>query len=201
MRRNSTSDYSYGERAALYLSMGIHIAQDISQYNFGPPNFVQSLYILSARHLKDNYLQNQAVLDLFAQTKDADDLIAIYELTSPNNFQNLNAIKDFTLALHEYGSRYVEQLGQQTGNAVLQSEGQRLSANTGATIDDLSPAREEIMWSKIQLALAGGFLIVGMGDAHRVNLTPRLNAAGISHDEVSNSLAQQASTVNSNWVP
>jgi hypothetical protein len=201
MRRNSTSDYSYGERAALYLSMGIHIAQDISQQSFGPPNFVESSYIMSARHLKDNYLQNQAVLDLFAQTKDADDLIAIYELTSPNNFQNLNAINDFTLALHEYGSCYIEQLGLETGNAVLQSEGQRLSANTGATIYDLNPAREEIMWSKIQLALAGGFLIVGMGNRHRLNLTPRLNAAGISHDEVSNSLTQQASTVNSTWVP
>ena len=43
--RASTSDYSMGERVALYLSFGIHIAADLSKHDFGPVNFVESPYV------------------------------------------------------------------------------------------------------------------------------------------------------------
>ncbi|MCG8326457.1 MAG: DUF4157 domain-containing protein [Chitinophagales bacterium] len=199
--RPTTNDYSIGERTALYLAIGIRIASDIAQHDFGPQNFVESLFISSGRRLKENYLQNQAVLDQFMQTKEGDDLIGIYELTSPNNFQNLQAIRGFTLALHEYASFYIEQLGQESGNATLVAEGQSLATNTNVGLQGLSPAREEIMWQKIQHANSNSYLIVGMGDAHRVNLTPRLNQAGITHEEVSNSLERQKNQINGNWTP
>ena len=83
----------------------------------------------------------------------------------------------------------------------LEAQGQALSSNLGAKIDALSPAREEIMWEKIQTAKANGYLIVGMGDAHRTNLQARLTGAGIPQEEVKQSLTRQSNTVNANWTP
>ena len=199
--RASTNEYSYGERTALYLSMGIHLAVDLSQHDFGPPNFVESLFISSGRALKEFYVKNQTVLDAFMKAKDTDNLIGIYELTAPDNFKNLDVIKDFTLVLHEYASRYIEQLGAESGNAKLEAEGDTLSGDLGATLQTLNPAREEIMWEKIQQAVSKGYLIVGMGDAHRTNLEPRLKTAGIPNDEVSHSLTKQQTAINAGWKP
>lgn len=200
-RRASTKDYSYGERAALYLSMGIHLASDISNHNFGPPNIAESLFVLSGRALKECYLKNQPVLDAFMQAKDKDDLIGIYELTAADNFKSLPVIKDFTLKVHDYASRYIEQLGAESGNKKLEAEGKALSGNLNANLDTLSPVREEIMWEKIQQALSKGYLIVGMGEAHRANLEPKLNNAGIPHCEVAQSLKKQKDAINAGWKP
>ncbi|MEO5928436.1 MAG: DUF4157 domain-containing protein [Candidatus Kapaibacterium sp.] len=197
--RPSTSDYSYGERAALYLSMGIHLANDLANGNTNIP--ATTPLLRAARGLQRFYIRHQAVLDQLMNAKDADDLIGIYELTSPGNFANLHVVRDFTLALHEYGARYIEQLGRQTGNSTLRREGGRLAHHRRGNIDSISPAREEIMWEKIQQAITGGYLIVGMGDAHHQNLAPRLTAAGIAHEEVTQSLARQAADVNAGWVP
>lgn len=57
------------------------------------------------------------------------------------------------------------------------------------------------MWQRIQHALANKYLIVGMGDVHRVNLQPRLQRAGIRHEEVESALVQQRSDINAHWVP
>jgi hypothetical protein len=48
--------------------------------------------------------------------------------------------------------------------ATLKAEGAKLAGNLTASLDDLSPAREAIMWQKI--GAVAGYLIVGMGDAH-----------------------------------
>ena len=200
-KRASTSDYSYGERVALYLAFAIHIARDIARYKFGPEVLIESDYFRAARRLMEFYNKNKAELDKFAKAKDADDLIGIYELTSPGKFANLTMIKDFTLVFHEYGARYIERLGQDVGNKKLESEGKTLSGNTAVKIDQLSPAREEIMWQKILEATKKNYLIVGMGDAHRRNLAGRLTAAKIAHAEVEQSLNQQKADVAKRWVP
>jgi hypothetical protein len=44
-------------------------------------------------------------------------LVGIYELSEVGAFANLPAIKQFTLAFREYGSRYIKQLGSESGNA------------------------------------------------------------------------------------
>ncbi len=199
--RPTTSDYSIGERVALYLSMAIHIASDISQYNFGPEILIESNYYNSARHLAEFYLTNLSVLDAFMTVKDNDDLIGIYELTAHNNFADLQTINDFTIVFHEYGSRYIEQLGAQVGNVSLETAGTALSGNLAATLTTFSAPREEIMWERIQHANSSNYLIVGMGDAHRQNLEPRLNAAGIRHEEVEQGLNAQQARVNSRWTP
>lgn len=162
---------------------------------------VESLFISSGRQLKESYLQNQAVFDQFMNRKDGDDLIGIYDLTAANNFADLPVINDFTLVFHEYGSRYIEQLGTESGNAALQAEGQALAGNTAATLTTMSPAREEIMWERIRHAMSSAYLTVGMGDAHRANLAPRLAAAGIPHEEVEQSLTRQRTAVNTTWTP
>jgi hypothetical protein len=200
-RRASTNDYSYGERAALYLSLAIHIAQDIAQFNFRPPGRADTAYLTAGRALTAYYTANQAVLDRFMTAKDGDDLIGIYELTAPGGFSNLNTIRDFTVVFHEFAARYIEQLGRQIGNRALRNEGTALVTNTGATLNTLSPAREEIMWRRVRQARVRGYLLVGMGDAHRRNLLPRLTAAGIPHEEVEASLLAQQATINANWVP
>lgn len=199
--RASTSGYSYGERTALYLSMAIHIANDLSSYGFGPESIIETDYYRSGRRLVEFYLANRVELDRFMTTKDASDLIGIYELTSPNAFRNLPLLRDFSVVMHEYGSRYIEQLGTQTGNATLQAQGAALAGNLGAGIDDLGPAREEIMWQRVLQARANRYLLVGMGDAHHTNLTPRLDAAGIAHEEVSESLERQRREVHAGWRP
>jgi len=200
-RRPSTSAYSFGERVALYLTTGIHIAQDLAQRPQGPPTAAEANLVFSGDALAAFYRTNQGVLDGIMRTKDADDLIGIYELTAPGNFSVLPVLNTFAVLMHAYASQYIQRLGAQTGNAALTSEGQALERNPGATLNDLSPAREEIMWNRLQQAIAGGYLIVGMGDAHRQNLTPRLNAAGIPHEEVAASLRRQQTAVNGSWRP
>lgn len=197
--RPTTSDYSFGERIALYLSMAIHIASDIAQYSFRLQSI--SPYIDSARRLSEFYTANQTVLDNFMTAKDNDDLIGIYELTATNSFVDLPVLNNFTLKFHEYASRYIEQLGVQMGNIALQSEGQALSGNLAATLQTFSPVREEFMWERIQHANTNNYLIVGMGDAHRQNLHLRLNTAGIRHEEVAQGLQAQRTTINSGWTP
>lgn len=199
--RASTSDYSFGERTALYLSMAMHIAQDIAQFNFLPVRRTDTAYLTAGRALMNYYNANQAVIDQFMTAKDGNDLIGIYELTSPGGFVNLNVIRDFTVVFHEFASRYIEQLGRQIRNRVLRNEGTALATNMGATLHTLSPAREEIMWHKIRRARAGSYLLVGMGDAHRRNLQTRLIAARIPNEEVQASLRAQRAAVNASWVP
>lgn len=196
--RPSTTSYSFGERVALYLSMAIHIAADVAQHNFGTPNFVESLYVGAARDLQTVYVRHQAVLDTLMKAKDGDELIGIYELTQAGGFANLPAIKEFTLAFHEFGTRYVSQLGAESGNADLEARADALRANPSATLDTMSPIREAIMWGKI--LGAKGYLLVGMGDAHRVNLTPKLDKAGIPHEKVDEGLKRQRDAIDRTWV-
>ena len=198
-RRASTSAYSYGERVALYFTMGIHIAKDLAQRPQGPPTAADSNLVQSGDALAANYRINQTVLDGIMRTKDRDDLIGIYELTQPNNFQVLPVLEAFAVLMHAYAANYIQSLGAQTGNAALSRRGRTLARNPGANLISLSPVREEIMWNRIQQARAGGYLIVGMGDAHRQNLAPRLGAAGIRHEEVEASLRRQQRAVNSAW--
>ena len=200
-RRASTSAYSYGERVALYLTFGIHIAQDLAQRPSGPPTAAEANLVQSGDALSAFYRTNQGVLDGIMRTKDRDDLIGIYELTAPNNFRVLPVLDVFAVRMHAYAANYIQRLGAQTGNAALSSGGQALERNPGATLTSLSPVREEIMWNRLQQAISGGYLIVGMGDAHRQNLAQRLNAAGISHAEVEASLRRQQTAVTSSWSP
>jgi hypothetical protein len=197
--RPSKDQYSFGERVALYYAMAIHIAADLAKHDFGPENFVESPYVMSARHLKDVYVANQGPLDTFMKTKDKDELIAVYELTAPGGFANLTAINDFAVQFHEYGSLYIQQLGAELGSKELEAQGAKLANNPGAGLDDMSPAREEIMWQKIQRAK--GYLLVGMGDAHRQNLTGKLDAAGIKHAFVADDLKKHKADVDAKWVP
>ncbi|GKS64119.1 hypothetical protein YTPLAS72_14230 [Nitrospira sp.] len=200
-KRSKTTDYSYGERVALYLSFAIHIAADIAQFAFGPEVLIESDYFQSARRLMEYYQKHKTTLDAFAAAKDGDNLVGMYELTSPGKFANLTVIEGFTKVFHEFGSRYIEGLGSQLGNKKLEAQGAALSGNLKAGLDDLSPAREEIMWQQIQVALAKKYLIVGMGDAHRKNLSSRLTKANIDHREVEQSLVEQKTDIDKNWVP
>ena len=195
--RPSKDQYSFGERVALYFAMAIHIAADLAKHDFGEENFVESSYVMSARHLKDVYLANQAALDAFMTTKDKDELIAIYELTQAGGFADLTAINDFAVQFHQYGSLYIQQLGAELGSKELEAEGAKLEQNPAAGLDDMSPAREEIMWQKIKAAK--GYLLVGMGDAHRENLKDKLDAAGIKHAFVADDLKQQKAAVDGKW--
>lgn len=197
--RTSTNDYSFGERIALYLSMAIHIAHDVAQHDFGKAKSTDSKFIKAGRALKKVYDKRQATLDAFTAAKDGDQLIGIFELTSAGDFASLPAIKEFTIAFHEYGARYIEQLGNESANAELQTEGGKLAKNLKASLDELGPAREAIMWQKIQGA--SSYLIVGMGDAHRVSLQPKLDAAGIPHFKIDEELVRQKQAIDAAWVP
>ena len=196
-KRPDTDHYSYGERVALYFSFAIHIAQDVAKHDFGPDNYVESLYVKAARHLKECYELYKAELDAFMKAKDVDDLIAIYELASPGGYANLTALEAFSKAFHEYGSRYIGQLGDQLGDKTLIAQGDALSNNLRATIDDLGPAREAIMWQKI--VAAKGYLLVGMGDAHRQSLKDKLDKAKIPHNYVPAALLEQRDEIDKTW--
>jgi hypothetical protein len=197
--RPTTHDYSMGERVALYLSFAIHIAADTAKRDFGRANSVESAYVGSGRRLKETYLKHQAVLDAFMKAKDGDQLIGIYELTAPGGFANVPAIQEFTLAFHEYGSRYIKQLGTESGSAELEKQGDALVTNLAAKLDDLSPVRETMMWQKIKSAK--GYLLVGMGDAHRTALAKRLDGAGIPHARVDLELIRQRDEIKKTWAP
>ena len=197
--RASTNDYAIGERIALYLSMAIHIAHDLAQHDFGKAQSTDSKFIKASRALQKVYLKRQATLDALTAAKDGDELIGIYELTKAGNFASLPGINEFTIAFHEYGARYIEQLGTDSANAELETEGKKLAKNLNAKLDDLGPAREAIMWQKIQGA--SSYLIVGMGDAHRVSLQPKLDAAGIPHFKIDEELVRQQQAVDAAWVP
>jgi hypothetical protein len=199
--RATKSAYSFGERIALYLALAIHITSDLSKHDFGAENFVESPYVKSSRRLKNYYLAHQGALDAFMNTKDADDLVGIYELTASKQFKNLRDLERFTVVFHEYASRYIEQLGKEKQNPTLESEGKALFANKDAELETFSPAREEIMWERVKEAVKGGYLLVGMGDAHRKNLKDRLDRATIPHAKVAKSLTDQKGAVDAGWVP
>jgi hypothetical protein len=54
------------------------------------------------------------------------------------------------------------------------------------------------MWQKIQAAK--GYLLVGMGDAHRQNLKGKLDAAGINHTFIAGDLIQQQADNDTKWA-
>jgi hypothetical protein len=195
--RKNTGEYSFGERVALYFAMAIHIGADLAKHDFGKASAAESAYVKSARQLKAVFVANQKALETFMTTKDKDDLIAIYELTKAGSFANIPAIRDFAVSFHRYGTRYIQQLGKDLGSKELEAEGAKLEKNPGAGLDDMSPAREEIMWQKI--AGASGYLLVGMGDAHRVNLAGKLGKAGIAHAFVADDLERQKKDIDAKW--
>jgi hypothetical protein len=198
--RATTSGYSMGDRVALYLTLGIHIAADLAAQGFGKPAPGELGITTSARKLAAYYTANKAELDRMMTTKDGDDLIGIYELTEPKSFAALPVLSGFVTAMHEYGTRYIQQLGTETGNKALVSEGKKLEGNPSAGLDDMSPAREAIMWAKIQQAVVDGYLVVGMGDAHRTNLTTKLDKLGVAHAFVPDALAKQQTDVAAKWT-
>ena len=55
------------------------------------------------------------------------------------------------------------------------------------------------MWQKIKGAK--GYLLVGMGDAHRQALEKRLDAAGIPHARVDLELVKQKDAIKKAWAP
>jgi hypothetical protein len=198
--RPSLSDYSGGERAALYFTLGIHIAKDLAAHGFGKPSSSELPVTTSGRKLADNYTANKADLDALMTKKDGDDLIGIYELTEPGSFKVLPVVKDFAVAMHEYGSRYIQQLGTETGNKDLVKEGKTLEGNASPGLMDFNPAREAIMWTKIQQALVGGYMLVGMGNTHRTDMAAKLKKLGVEHEFVPDSLERQKDEVKKAWV-
>lgn len=199
--RASTSDYSGGDRAALYLALGIHIAKDLADQKLGPMKKGEPWITGEAKRLADFYTAKKTDLDSLMTKKDADPLIGIYELAKATKFAIDPVMQTFAELFHDYAARYIEQLGKDIGNKTLEKEGTKLAANKNPNLDDLSPAREEIMWSKVEEAKANKFLLVGMGDEHRKNLTRRLDKAGIAHFRVETSLADQKKAVETAFVP
>jgi hypothetical protein len=200
-KRPSNRDYSWGERQALYLSLAIHIAADIAKKDFGPVDPTESPFVKSERKLKDTYTSRQADLDAFMKAKDGDELIAMYELTSPNGYANLPALKDFALAYQAYAEQYMLDLGASSGNAALVAAATSMTGAGGPDWANLNAAREAIMWQKVQDAKAGGYLLVGMGDAHRQSLKTKLEAAGIPHFFIEQELVRQKQAIERAWVP
>jgi uncharacterized protein DUF4157 len=198
--RPSLSAYSGGERAALYFTLGIHIAKDLAAKGFGKPSSSELPVTTSGRKLADIYTANKADLDALMTKKDGDDLIGIYELTEPGSFKVLPVVKDFAVAMHEYGSRYIQQLGTETGNKDLVKEGKTLEGNASPGLMDFNPAREAIMWTKIQQALVGGYMLVGMGNTHRTDMAAKLKKLGVEHEFVPDSLERQKDEVKKVWV-
>lgn len=198
--RSDADSYSIGDRIALYYSMAIHIAQDLSQFPFQEETFVESPYMKSARKVVEYYLAHQAVLDAFMQAKDASDLVGIYELCEPNQFANLPILEEFSVRFHYYGADYIQQLGNESGNARLEAAGETLAGNLGADLQDMNPAREEVMWNRVVEANNGGYLIAGMGDAHRRNFVARLGQLGIPQEETVASLRRQRAENKAAWT-
>jgi hypothetical protein len=199
--RPTTADYSIGERTALYFTMAIHIAKDISKENYGTPTMMERSVVTAARNLQTYYRQFQFFFDFVKNWKDGDELVGIYELTKILNFLLLPIFEKFAELFHIYGSHYIQELGAETGNKALTKEGAKLEANpgAGAKTSDFSPAREEIIWNKVLEAKSGGYLLAGMGDAHRRNLKKRLAKEGIPQEEVTDSLERQKNKIKRKW--
>ncbi len=201
--KTATHPYTLGERAAFYTAMAIRIAQDNFTKTFGKKDPAESDFHKGGRALKKFYSDNKAVLDGFQQRKDANPDIGIYELIEPGNFKNLPVFVEFSKVFHEYGSRYIEKLGDQSGSSALEGLGQQLAGDQGASYSDMDGpinlAREEIMWQKIQAA-KGTYLLAGMGDAHRTHMKKKIEADGIPHEEVVASLERQEREIDAKWV-
>lgn len=198
--RATTDDYSMGERAALYFTMAIHIARDISKDSYGDETMVERPIISISRKLREFYNDNNAILDDFTKQKDTNDLIGIYEMAAAHTFTTLTEMKEFCTLFHTFGARYIQELGEETKNRKLVKEGEKLEGKPKAKLKNFSPAREEIIWNKVLEAKKGGYMIVGMGDAHRDNLKKRIEAEGIPHEETTVALERQKKNIDSNWV-
>ena len=199
--RKTTTDYSFGDRIALYFSFAIHIASDIAGYTFPPKKSNESHYIKFGRLLQDYYKKNKKVLDAFSAGKDADELIGIADIFKKFKATEANVYQDFADIFEQFGAGYIEQLGIDTGNVDLTKDGEDLFKQKNKGLGSFSPAREEIIKERVKIAKAGKYLIAGMGDAHHTNLTPWLDKNKIAHTEVASSLLKQESDNSSKWVP
>ncbi|MGB3074847.1 MAG: DUF4157 domain-containing protein [Chitinophagales bacterium] len=199
--RKVDTDYSFGDRIALYFSFAIHVASDIADYTFPAKNSKESHYIKFGRLLQTHYKKNKTILDAFSAIKDADNLIGIAELYKKFKSPEKKIYSDFADIFEKFAAGYIEELGVTMGNTDLTKEGEKLFKKKTKDLDSFSPAREEIIKERVKIAKAGKYLIAGMGDAHHTNLTAWLDTNSIAHVEVAASLIKQESDVSGKWVP
>ena len=187
--------YSLGERTAFYFALAIDIASDVARVDWSQLNITDPLVKESAA-LASAYLSRQKTLDTMRETKDASATMGIRTLTKRLDPKSL---LPFVHAFVRWGSRYTVELGIKLGSRKLQKEGAKLKPGRGLTLDDLSPAREAVMWERILIAARNDYLLVGVGDAHRQNLKDRLTEHGIAHAEVAEDLKHQQRAVGRRW--
>lgn len=199
--RKAITDYSFGERIALYFSFAVHVASDIADYTFPAKATKESHYIKFGRSLQTHYKKNKTILDAFSTSKDADTLIGIADMYKTFKSSEQKVLTEFADIFEKFAAGYIEELGTVTGNADLTKEGEKLFKKKTKDLDSFSPAREEIIKERVKIAKAGKYLIAGMGDAHHTNLTTWLDTNSIAHEEVTASLKKQESEISSKWVP
>jgi hypothetical protein len=199
--RANAGAWSQGERCALYLALAVQLAEDIAEHDFPRAKSSEPPLTTRGRELKAMYKKHKSVLRGFMRAKEADDLVGVYELTAPKGFRSLPKLDDFASAFHAYAAEYIAALGAEKGNAELTRQGRLLENNRDPTIRELGAAREEIMWERIAEADVGGYLLVGIGDNHRVALARRLRTAGIAHAKVDEDLVAQRAANQRQWLP
>ena len=187
--------YTLGERTAFYYVMAIQIAYDIAQYTWDPVNKPGPL-VDESDELKDVYVQHRKMLDAMRETKDSSPTMGIRTLAKG---RDLKAMREFATVFVRWGGKHTVELGKALGSKELSDEGAKLRPGKGLTLDDLSPAREALMRQRILVAQKKGYLLVGVGDAHRKNLKKWLKRNGVEHAEVELDLKNQKDAVKRRW--
>lgn len=187
--------YTLGERTAFYYVMAIQIASDIARYDWDPVNKPGPL-VDESDELKDVYVQHRKMLEDMRKTKDASPTMGIRTLAKG---RDLKAMREFATVFVRWGGEHTVELGKALGSKELSEAGAKLRPGKGLTLDDLSPAREALMRQRILVAKEKGYLLVGVGDAHRKNLRKWLEQHGVAHAEVELDLKNQRSAVKHRW--
>ena len=189
---NGRAPYALGERMAFYLGFGLRIAQDLHNRPVPLAPLAGSGLALAQAWAADTPLfaailteiDNEDHIGTILQAHAADVGVLEAMITVMVDFLRDRYVADEAPTVAETAQIDAVQ-GQFHAPAPVYNQ-LRQGANAW---------REQYILRKVNEALAGNFLLVGMGDRHRRNLTPALDALALDHAFMDTYLADGRATM------
>lgn len=159
----------YSERVSHYTRLAILVARDVASWNVSDGSVPDKF----GKH----YLQNQTLFDTMVHRKGRDKRVYLHEMCpDPLSSGDLTALEKFASLGYMWMANYTYLLGAKKKDKTLMGFGKQMRENTEWQNEyprEKHPAyeaREHIMLQKLAAAKSSGYILAGMGDAHREDL-------------------------------
>ncbi len=192
--RSGADRYASGERVAHGLMLAIEIADDIARHDFGAVKEDESAVLKASRALQAVYAANREMLTDLRRAKRIKDGLGIYELLGTKQ-STLDKADAFAIAFLKYGALRIEEFGRWANSQAL-ILGARRVRDPPTSFVALEKVREAFMLKSIKAAEQQGFLLVGMGSLHVLNLDASLP---YKHGLVPELLTDAKTDIDAHW--